>query len=86
MPKNNWGNMCESEFFNIDKAVISGELKDKSDVNTFSILTCVDGSGAIKGDGFKENIKVGDSFFVAAALGNYEISGRLTLLKSVPTK
>ena len=84
--KKNWVSMCESEFFNIDKAVISGGLKDKSDVNTFSILTCVDGSGTIKGDDFKENIKVGDSFLIAATLGNYEINGRLTLLKSVPTK
>lgn len=76
--------LCESEFFGIKKYIISTEFKDSSDKEKFSILTCVDGSGFIVGEGFMELISKGDSFFIPATLGNYKIVGELELLKSYP--
>lgn len=76
--------LCENEFFGINKYTITSEFKDTSDTEKFFILTCVDGEGFIVGEGFKEIISKGDSFFIPATLGDYKISGELDILKSYP--
>ncbi len=83
--KNNcWYNICQSEYFSLEKACISGVLKENSDLNRFSILTCVEGEGLIRGRGFRERIALGDSYLIPAALGEYQLEGEATLLKSYP--
>ncbi|MFW2490230.1 type I phosphomannose isomerase catalytic subunit [Clostridium chromiireducens] len=74
--------LCKSEYFGIEKLIIEKSLKDNSDEEKFDILTCIDGEGIIQGDGYFEKIKKGDSYLIPATLGNYEIRGQLTLLKS----
>ncbi|WP_297419933.1 type I phosphomannose isomerase catalytic subunit [Clostridium sp.] len=76
--------LCKNEYFGIEKLTIEEALKDSGDKDKFDILTCVDGEGTIEGDGYCEKIKMGDSYLIPAALGNYEIKGKLTVLKSYP--
>lgn len=76
--------LCENKFFGIKKYTIGSEFNDKSDIDKFYILTCVDGKGLIIGQGFEEIISKGDSFFIPASLGEYKILGELEILKSYP--
>lgn len=76
--------LCENEYFGIEKMVIESLLKEESDKERFFMFTCVEGEGIIEGEGFSEKIKMGDSYLIPATLGNYEIKGKLTVLKSYP--
>lgn len=76
--------LCKNEYFGIEKLTIYETLKDSSDLGKFDILTCVEGEGIIEGNGYSEKIKMGDSYLIPATLGNYEIIGQLTVLKSYP--
>lgn len=76
--------MCKNEYFGIEKLTIEIELEDTSKKEKFDILTCVDGEGIIEGQGYSEKIKMGDSYLIPAALGEYKVRGKLALLKSYP--
>ena len=77
------GILCASEYFTIEKYVVSSEVSENSDINKFFIFTCVDGKGTIiSEDGTKMDILRGDSILIPAKLGKYTIQGELTLLKS----
>ena len=75
---------CENEYFGIQKFDITTEWTDESDKERFFILTCVEGNGTIEGEGFSEEIKMGDSFLIPATLGKYTVKGNITVLKSYP--
>ena len=74
--------LCLGEYFTIQKYKVNTSVKEKSDENRFYLFTCVDGNGLIKYDGKEERILMGDSIFIPAALGEYELVGDFTLLKS----
>ena len=77
------GILCASEYFTIEKYVVSSEVSENSDINKFFIFTCVDGKGTIISEaGTKMDILKGDSILIPAKLGKYTIQGELTLLKS----
>ena len=77
------GILCASEYFTIEKYVVSSEVSENSDINKFFIFTCGDGKGTIiSEDGTKMDILKGDSILIPAKLGKYTIQGELTLLKS----
>ena len=77
------GILCASEYFTIEKYVVSSEVSENSDINKFFIFTCVDGKGTIiSEDGTKMDILKGDSILIPAKLGKYTMQGKLTLLKS----
>ena len=77
------GILCASEYFTIEKYVVSSEVSENSDIKKFFIFTCVDGKGTIiSEDGTKMDILRGDSILIHAKLGKYTIQGELTLLKS----
>ena len=75
---------CENEYFGIQKFDITTEWTDESDKERFFILTCVEGNGTIEGEGFSEEIKMGDSLLIPATLGKYTVKGNITVLKSYP--
>ena len=50
----------------------------------FFILTCVEGNGTIEGEGFSEEIKMGDSYLIPATLGKYVVKGNVEVIKSYP--
>lgn len=77
------GTLCECDYFTIEKYIVNQEVKDSSDEDRFSILTCVDGNGRIATEeGFEENVNKGDSIFIPATMGRYTILGNVTYLKS----
>jgi mannose-6-phosphate isomerase len=79
----NRGILCKSNYFTIEKYIITKEVEEESDKDKFFIFTCVDGEGEIiSGNDFKEKISKGDSLLIPATLGKYRIKGELTLLKS----
>ncbi|WP_244834448.1 type I phosphomannose isomerase catalytic subunit [Clostridium sp. BJN0001] len=79
--------LCHNKYFDVEKINVNTSFKDISERERFSILTCVDGSGVIKSDGgYKEEIKVGDSYLIPAYLGEYRVEGKATLLKSYPNR
>lgn len=77
------GTLCKCEYFTIEKFIVNNKIKDNSDEERFSILTCVDGNGyIITESGFEETINKGDSIFIPATMGKYTIYGEVTYLKS----
>ena len=75
---------CENEYFGMQKINVETEWSDYSNEEKFFILTCVDGCGTIEGDGFSEEVKMGDSYLIPAALGDYVVKGNLAVIKSYP--
>ncbi|MBV7272529.1 class I mannose-6-phosphate isomerase [Clostridiaceae bacterium UIB06] len=73
---------CTCEKFILEMYDIYDKVKESSDKERFYIFTCVDGEGKIVSSGVSEAIKKGDSFLIPAALGEYEIKGKLKVLKS----
>lgn len=79
--------LCLSEYFTIQKYDVKTSVKESSDKDRFFLFTCVDGNGIIKYADGQEEIAMGDSIFIPASLGEYELIGDFTLLKSyVPNK
>jgi len=74
--------LCLGEYFTIQKYKVNTSAKEKSDENRFYLFTCVDGNGVIKYKDQEEEILIGDSIFIPATLGEYELVGDFTLLKS----
>lgn len=77
------GILCKSNYFTIEKYVVTMAVEEESDKDKFFMFTCVDGEGEITSENdFKEKIFKGDSLLIPATLGKYTIKGKLTLLKS----
>lgn len=74
--------LCLGEYFTIQKYEVNTSFKEASDEDRFYLFTCVDGEGTIKYNGGEEKILMGDSIFIPASLGEYELCGKFTLLKS----
>lgn len=74
--------LCVSKYFAIEKYEIKESAKEESDKDRFYLFTCVDGSGEIIWDNKSLEIKMGDSILIPAYLGEYELKGNFTLLKS----
>ena len=74
--------LCLGEYFTIQKYKINRSAKEKSDKERFYLFTCVEGNGVIKYNDGEEKIHMGDSVLIPAVLGDYELIGDFTLLKS----
>jgi mannose-6-phosphate isomerase len=73
-------NLCDK--FSLELYEIKTSLVEKSDEERFYIFTCVEGNGTISFEGGSEKIEAGESIFIPAYLGKYEINGSVKLLKS----
>jgi len=78
--------LCLGEYFTIQKYKINTSAKEKSDEERFYLFTCVEGNGVIKYRDKEEKILMGDSIFIPATLGDYELIGNFALLKSYVPK
>jgi len=63
--------------FDVKKLCVDGELFEESDPETFFIYVCVEGSCTVNG----VELATERSIFIPAALGQYTIKGKATLLK-----
>lgn len=82
----NWGvgtqNMISSDFFKTDKVTVQGSIKENSNSETFYAMNVVKGNGSIISNEKEYSLQLGDSFIIPANLGEYEIKGKMELLKS----
>ncbi|MET3267770.1 UNVERIFIED_CONTAM: mannose-6-phosphate isomerase [Paenibacillus phyllosphaerae] len=80
---NEWLQIASSPYFIVDKGVVRGSWKLSTTPESFVILVVADGTGTLSWDGGSQDIKAGECFLVPASLGGYELSGELTVLRSV---
>ena len=68
--------------FSLEQYDIKGEMVEQSNPERFFIFYCIEGKGKIEGNGYEQNLQVGDAVLIPASLGEYKISGQLSVLKS----
>jgi mannose-6-phosphate isomerase len=73
---------CYDRNFSLERLTVHPEYKGQSDLERFHILSCVEGEGTIEANGTSLEFAFGDSVFIPAALGAYEIKGTCQLLKT----
>lgn len=73
---------CLCDHFSLELYEITDNVSECSDNERFYIFTVVEGQGRIAYKGGSENLSFGDSILIPAQLGEYEIKGKLKLLKS----
>ena len=73
---------CQTEYYTLYEYFIETSIYEKSDMDRFFIFTCINGNCQIKANGLSTEVAAGDSVFIPAALGDYEIAGNCRLLKS----
>lgn len=76
--------LCENQYFVMKELAIAKIANFKSNLETFEIITCIEGDAFIISENFTEKITVGDSILIPAALGSYQIQGQVKILKSYP--
>ncbi|MBQ7374215.1 MAG: ROK family protein [Clostridia bacterium] len=62
-----------SKYFSAYFTEVDGDEEYLSDKNSFTAVTCIEGSGEIE----KESISKGDTYFVPASYGEFKIEGKL---------
>lgn len=65
-----------SKYFTVTKKEIDGIYIDSTDATTFKAATVLSGCGEIDG----QKISLGDTLFVPANYGNFEVKGNMTLV------
>ncbi len=75
-----------NDYFEVKKYETKSAYYDKSLFNSFTILTIVKGNGIIKFKDDEMKLDIGDTIFIPAYLGEYEIIGEIALLKCIPKK
>lgn len=73
---------CLNEHFSLELYDVKDSFQETSEGERFYIYTCVEGQGKIEYNDGIEDIKMGDSIFIPAKMGDYKITGELKLLKS----
>lgn len=74
--------LVSNKYFNVEKYNVRGKITEVADGSKFITLTCLHGEGKISFNGGVETITKGESIFIPAALGAYEIIGELELIKA----
>lgn len=72
------GILGQCEYFTVKRHIISGKIVLITDGDSFASVTCIKGRGKIDG----QTISQGDTFFVPAGFGEYEIEGSLEVIET----
>lgn len=75
-------NLVTCDIFTLNRINISGEKRFFSSEKSFASLVCTDGGGEIEYNGQRYEIKKGDSYFIPASMGEYILSGKMTVLET----
>jgi mannose-6-phosphate isomerase len=73
---------CMTQYYVLYEYFVETSIRENSDPDRFFILTNVDGFCEIRTSGYSAVVAAGESVFIPAALGSYELFGRCRLLKS----
>lgn len=77
-----WLSLARSPYFVTEKGLVEGEWKLNTTLDSFVIHIVCDGEGAIRWNGGELDLKPGECVLVPAALGDYALDGRMTVLRS----
>ncbi len=69
-------------YFTVHAAEITKSAAFTADGASFHSILCLEGQGMLSGAGERHEIKKGDSFFIPAGLGEYTLSGGMTVIKT----
>lgn len=82
MQMGEWLTIARSPYFVVTKGLLAGEAKLSTSYESFEILVVADGTGSIAWGDKIQPLKAGECYLLPATLGDYSISGKLTLLRS----
>lgn len=74
--------IVDNEFFKVEKVVVDGEYRDKTNKETFYTINILEGSGKIEANNEEYDLNKGDSILISASIGEYNLKGKIELLKS----
>ncbi|GGD48078.1 type I phosphomannose isomerase catalytic subunit [Paenibacillus nasutitermitis] len=80
---NEWLQIARSPYFIVEKGLVRAPWKLATTPESFVILVIAEGNGQISWNGGKQAVKAGECFLLPASLGNYELDGEMTVLRSV---
>lgn len=86
MKAGEWLTIAQSPYFKVDKGVIEASAKLTTSADSFEIIVVAEGTGSIAWGTDQQQaqqIKAGECFLLPATLGDYTLSGDLTVLRSV---
>ena len=73
--------IIDCPYFTTNFVPLSGTLPVKKTGDTFTVYMCVDGTFAITYEGIVYNYKKGDTVLLPAAIGEYELNGKASILE-----
>lgn len=76
----------ECEYFTVDKLDINGDFKCNADSSSFHSLLIIEGEGSLFMEGEELKVVKGDSIFIPANSGEYNLIGRFTVLHTTVGK
>lgn len=77
-----WMTIATSPYFIVEKGVIEGQTTLSTSDMSFEIIVVAEGSGVISWGQEEQTIKRGECYLLPSLLGEYHLSGQLTLLRS----
>ncbi|MBD2867702.1 type I phosphomannose isomerase catalytic subunit [Paenibacillus arenilitoris] len=78
-----WLNIATSPYFVVEKGIVAAPWQLATSAESFVILVVADGEGRLKWADGEQPVKAGECFLLPATLGDYELSGGMTVLRSV---
>jgi mannose-6-phosphate isomerase len=77
-----WLKLAQSPYFIVEKGLVDGEWALETVPETFTMLVVCEGSGSLRWGGGETGLRPGECWLLPAALGEYALDGRMTVLRS----
>lgn len=74
--------LASCKYFNVNRITLDGSKENLNTNGVFNSLLCVEGDGEIICGGKSHGFSKGDSYYIPAELGEYEICGKAVVLIS----
>lgn len=82
-PRNDYNfgsHMVNCDYFTVDKFVINGKMSGNVDTTSFASVLVLEGNGTIQAGEQMMEIKKGDSIYMDAGTGEFQVDGKLEIL------
>jgi len=81
MKAGEWLTIATSPYFIVNKGIIDGKAELSTHSDSFEIIVVAEGTGTISWRNEQQELKAGECYLLPATLGQYTLSGSLTLLR-----
>lgn len=78
-----WLTIASSPYFIVEKGVVAAPWELSTSEESFVIIVIAEGQGNLKWATGEQQVKAGECFLLPATLGEYGLSGSMTVLRSV---